>query len=244
MPRTSSRGSDIGFDSHVDFRDLRTMKPGARIAVGDELAAVQHQETIDCGEQRMHHMLDPYDRYPTDAHVPDQHEQRSAFVIGQSAGDLVKEQDARLRRQGTRELQPLAVEQSQAARALVGLFGEPTALEQLAAAVIDRGLALADAEGSGYHYILEHGHAGERLRDLERAGAALAAPPLGGQAGDALGGKEHAAVVGRHRTGGDAEQRGLTSAVRTDDAERLALGERQAAIVGNDYGPEPLRNVF
>ena len=53
-----------------------------------------------------------------------------------------------------------------------------------------------------------------------------------------------AAGVGRDRAGGDAEQRGLAGAVRPDDTERLALGEREVDAFGHHHGPEPLRDIF
>ena len=56
--------------------------------------------------------------------------------------------------------------------------------------------------------------------------------------------EDHAAGVGRDRAGHDAEQRGLAGAVRPDDAERLALLEREIEPVGDDDGAEALGDFF
>ena len=87
-------------------------------------AAVQHHQPVDHGEQRMDDMLDPDDRDAGRADVLDQRDQRAAFVLGQAAGDLVEQQHARAGGERAGQLQPLAVEQREAAGAAVGLVGE------------------------------------------------------------------------------------------------------------------------
>ena len=84
---------------------------------------------------------------PPRANVADQLDQRRAFVLGQAAGDLVEQQHARRGGERARELEPLAVEQREAAGRPVRLVGEAALLEQLDAARIDVALALAAAEG-------------------------------------------------------------------------------------------------
>ena len=89
---------------------------------------------------------------------------------------------ARLRRQRAGEFEPLAVEQREPAGRPVGLVGEAALLEQLDAARIDVALAAAAAERRRHDQVLEHGHAVERLRNLERAADAHAAAPFRRQA--------------------------------------------------------------
>ena len=60
---------------------------------------------------------------------------------------------------------------------LVGPRGEPALGEDVVATLVDVALAAAGAEGGGDHEVLEHGHAAERLRDLERARDAQGAAP-------------------------------------------------------------------
>ncbi len=164
-------------------------------------------------------------------------------MLGQAAGDFVEQQNARPGRQRACEFQPLAIEQREAAGAKVGLVGQRAAIEQFRAAVVDRGLAFAGSECRRHHNVLEHGHAGKRLRDLERAREAQAAAALGRSLRDVLAGEQHAAGVGRDGAGGDTEQRGLAGAIRPDDAERLAVAQREVDSVRNHHGPEPLRDV-
>ncbi len=113
-------------------------------------------------------------------------------------------------------------------------------LEQLDALRIDVALAPAAAERRRHHQVLEHGHAAERLRDLERAADAHPAAPLRRQPRDVGAGEHHAPGIGRNRAAGDAEQRGLARAVRPDDAERLALGKLEIDVVRHDHRAEPL----
>ena len=178
------------------------------------------------------------------AHVVDQIDQRGGLVLDQTAGDLVEQQHAGPGGERAGKLQALAIEQRQRAGAAVGLVGEAAALEQSGAAGVDLALAPAAAEGRGDHEILEHRHAAERLRHLERARQPHAAAVLGFHAGDVVAFEHHAAAVGRDRAGDDAEQRGLAGAVRPDDAERLAAQEREVDIVGDDDGAEALGDFF
>ena len=66
-----------------------------RIVLGDEGAVVQHQEAIDAGEQGMHDVLDPHDRYAAAPDVGDEVDQGVALALGQTAGDFVEQEYAR-----------------------------------------------------------------------------------------------------------------------------------------------------
>ena len=61
---------------------------------------------------------------------------------------------------------------------------------------------------------------------------------------DVVAGIEHAAGIRLHRAADDAEQGRLAGAVRPDNAERFAVGEREIDAVGNDDGAEPFRDFF
>src|SRR5262249_57039807 len=56
--------------------------------------------------------------------------------------------------------------------------------------------------------------------------------------------EDDAPGIGRNRAAGDAEQRGLAGAVRPDDAERLALGEREVERARDHHGAEALGDFF
>src|SRR5262249_777566 len=84
----------------------------------------------------------------------------------------------------------------------------------------------------------------ERLRNLKRAADAEAAAAFRRQMGDVDARKDDAPGVGRNRAAGDTEQRGLTGPVGPDDAERLALGEREVERARDHHGAEALGNFF
>ena len=130
-----------------------------RVAAGDEFAAVQDHEPINSGEQSVHDVLDPDDRNTARAYILDKCNQRCAFVLGEAASDLIKQQHAWTRCEGPGQFQTLSIEQGQSARTSVRLFCQAAALEQLATAIVDRGFALAGTECCGHHDILEHAHA-------------------------------------------------------------------------------------
>src|SRR5262249_53417794 len=94
--RTASSGSGIGFNSHINFCDLRTRDHRLRLAVGDESAIVQHEQPIDAGQQSVHDVLDPDNRHAALLDVANERDQRLAFVLGEAAGDLVEQPYARL----------------------------------------------------------------------------------------------------------------------------------------------------
>ena len=116
--------------------------------------------------------------------------------------------------------------------------------EDVDAVGADVALAAAAAEGGRDDEILEHRHAAERLRDLERAREPEAAAPLRCKARHVTAGEQDAAGIGRERPGRDAEQRGLAGAVGPDDAERLAFGQRQVDVGRDHHGTEPLGDFF
>ena len=71
----------------------------------------------------------------------------------------------------------------------------PAAVEDVHAGRIDLPLGMPTAERGGDHQVLEHRHAAERLRNLERAGDAHAAAPLRRIFGDVAAVKQHPAGV-------------------------------------------------
>ena len=102
-------------------------------------------------------------------------DQVGAFALGQPAGDLVEQQQARLGGERARQLQPLALEQRQRAGAAVGGGRSPVCSSIAPQALDHLGLAPVAAEGGADQQVLEDGEVLERLRDLEGAGDAGAA---------------------------------------------------------------------
>ena len=138
---------------------------------------------------------------PLAAHVADQRDEACAFMLGEPARDLVEQQHARRGGERAGELEPLAVEEGERAREPVRLVGKAAAGEDVRAAAIDLVLAAAPAERRSDDEVLEHGHAAERLRDLERAREPEMAAPLRRQRSDVGAGEQHAPGIGPHRAG-------------------------------------------
>ena len=176
--------------------------------------------------------------------TPDQIDQRRAFMLGQAAGDLVEEKQPRLRRKCACKFESLAIEQREPASRPVCLVGKAALLEQFNATGIGVALATTSAERRRHDQILEHAHAIERLRNLKRSADAHAAAALRRETGDIAAREDDAPGVGPHRAARNTEQRGLAGAVRSDDAERLALGNREVDRVGHDHRAESLRDFI
>src|SRR5690242_6325853 len=179
----------------------------------------------------MHDVLDPDDGDALAPDLADERDQRRAFMLGEAASDLVEQQHLWAGRERAGELQALAVEQGERAGEAVRLVGKPAALQDFGAAIVDLALALAAPERGGDHHVLEHGHATERLWDLERPREAKAAAPRRRQARDVAPREDDASRIGRDGAGHDAEQSRLAGAVRPDDAERLAFVEHEVDAV-------------
>ena len=181
---------------------------------------------------------------PLAAHVADQRDEAFAFVLGEPAGDLVEQQHARSRGERTGKLEPLAVEQRERAGEPVRLVGEAAPGEDVHASGIDLALAAAPPNAAATtrfsNTVMPPNGCGIWN---ERAMPEMAAP-LRRQCRDVAAREQHAPGIGPHRTGGDAEQRRLARAVRPDDAERLALGERKVDLFGHHDCAEAFGDFF
>ena len=107
-----------------------------------------------------------------------------AFMLGQPAGDLVEEKQLRAGGDRPRHLEALPLEEGQGAGKDIRLGGEPGQLGDLERSPISITLGHAATEGGADHDVLEHGHAGEGVRDLKRSRNAEPAARRGAQAGD------------------------------------------------------------
>src|SRR5262249_4758494 len=89
--RTSRSGSGIRRKPHLDFAHRGRGDQVWRRALADEGPAVQNEQTVDKGEERVHNVLDPDDGDASAPNAPDQIDQRRAFVLGQAAGYFVEQ---------------------------------------------------------------------------------------------------------------------------------------------------------
>ena len=132
-PRVSSSGSAHAVDADIDLPHLGGCHHLPRLALGDLAAEIKHDQPADHGEQRVHDVLDPEDRRSRGMDLPDGLDQFVAFALGQSAGDLVEQQQTRPGCERARHFQPLAFEQRQRAGEGVGARDQMQALENLRA---------------------------------------------------------------------------------------------------------------
>ena len=205
---------------------------------------MQHQQPIDQRGERVHHVLDPDDGDAATADRPDQLDQRLAFMLRQAAGHLVEKENARTGGESARELQPLAVKERQTSGGPVGFVSERALVEQIDTAAVDIALASAGAERRRHQEILEHAHAVERLRNLERSAQPQPAAPFRRQARDVAPLQHHASGVGLHGSACNPEQGALAGSVRTYDPERLTLRKREIDVMRHHHRAEALADFF
>jgi hypothetical protein len=98
------------------------------------------------------------------------------------------------------------------------------------------GLPYRSARQCGGGHDIERRHIGEGLDDLEAANQAAAHQPVWRDTNDTRSLKPHVALVRQLEAGDYAKKRGLTGAIRADDADDLALGDREADRVQAQRG--------
>ena len=90
------------------------------------------------------------------------------------------------------------------------------------------------------HQVFGDRHAPERPRDLEAARDAAARAHMRLQPRDVLAAEHHGAGLGTERAGNAVDQRGLSRAVRADQAEALSRTNLDADIVERGEAAEAL----
>ena len=154
-----------------------------RLAVGDELAVVQHDDAVGELAHDVHLVLDQQDGLVALAlELADQLEDHRHVGGAHAGGRLVEHVDARLERHQHRDLELALVAVRQAARRGVLAAGQAHPLDQLVGAPArcpgDRATPRTGSSPSlapRLHreaHVLEHAQAGEELRQLEGAAEA------------------------------------------------------------------------
>ena len=161
------------------------------------------------------------------------HQPRDRALID-AAGDLVEQQQARLRRERAGEFQAFALSGGERAPVGIRLFQQAHAaqpLVRLLARVADVARACERAD----HHVLGDGHALEGAQLLEGARDAAPAHVVGREPGEPRPVELHLALVGRVEAADAVEERRLAGAVRPDDADELTGRdvERDAAVGGD-----------
>ena len=93
------------------------------------------------------------------------------------------------------------------------------------------------------HHVLRHREARERLQDLERAGDAEVAEPIGSQTGHVGSGEAHRPGVRPDEAGDEIEERRLAGAVRPDQADDLPPADLERHVAIRVHAAEALRKA-
>ncbi len=144
----------------------------------------------------------------------------------QARHHLVEEEQRRLGRQRPRQLETLALGQGQRPRRDMLARGEPDARHDVARPrerVRRPGVPRQGADAD----VLEDGHAREGPDDLERPRQAELADRVRRKSDDGPAAEADVAGVRREKAREEIEDGGLAGAVGADEAQHLALGDRQ-----------------
>src|SRR5207244_32169 len=227
------RTSSIDIDSEVDLLHLRVGENLLRFAFCDQATAGETDDAADGSGERVDDMLHPDDAHPALPYAVHDRDELRHFGIGEPAGDLVQQEDARLGRQPARELKTFPLEQAEATGRTIRVLRETRFLEDLCR----DGIALESgklATAIGRHQqVLEDGHVLERPGDLVRPRDSHSTPRCGVELENGASIETHVTrdridVAGDHR-----EQRALPGTDRAPDAHRLPRPEAHRQAVGD-----------
>src|SRR6476646_3984363 len=216
--------------------DLRVANDVGRHAVGDLLAGDQHDQALREFHHRAHDVLDEDDGDAALVEPDEQVDDVVDFRLREPGHGLVGDQELRVRRHGARELE--------VARKLRRLVGERDQLQQLGAALIERGRR---QRGTGPRIdgveqrdpqVVGDCEGRERPRQLEAARHAAAGALVGEQAVDDLAVETHRAGLVGERAADAVDERRLAGAVWTDQADALALSNGKIDAVERDEAAE------
>src|SRR5262249_46206053 len=230
---------------HLDHP--RILCDGRGRAFADLLAVVEHDHPIDDAHQHAHDVLYPDDG---DAELGTDAVEHGGGLIHlgmvEAAEALVGEQDARLRRERAGELEFFQAGGAETFRRCAGIAGQAGKFERV------RGLSLgllardaaALAEERRERHVGEQAQFPERPRDLERAGEAEMADPVGAHAADLRAVEQDRARRRPQGSGDEVEDRALARPVGADHAENLALAELEGHAVDRQKSVEALAQGF
>jgi hypothetical protein len=174
--------------------------------------------------------------------LADQPDQLRDRPLIDAAGHLVQQQDARLRGEGARQLEALALARGQRAGVRLRLVGESDPADQLACP-LPRVPHVPRARERAHHHVVQHGHPREGAQLLERPRNPAAADRVRRQPRQRRTVEPHLPLVGMVEAGDDLEQGGLAGAVGADDPDQLAGRHVEGdPAVGRDAA-EPLRHA-
>jgi hypothetical protein len=220
-PRTATTSLHLGGSS---FRDLP--------------AEVEHVHTVGDSHHEVHVVLDEEDGQLERApHPPDQRPELLDFLVVQSAGRLVEQEQAGAGGERPRQLDALHRSERKPGGRAVRDRREADLFEQVA------GIAIT-AHVLSHEDVLEDGHGGEELDVLKRPGNSLAHDAIRRRPQQALAVESDLTGVGPVQPGDQIEQRRLSCAVWADQPRDLAALDRERNIVDGDNPAELARHVL
>ena len=168
----------------------------------------------------------------------------TSAAVAIAGADLVQQHDLGIGHHGAAELEQLFLPTGEIAGELEAQRPELEAAQHLFGAFAEGALLRFHPRGTEEgrqqmlaalarrhdHEVLQHGHAGELMGDLEGAHQPPMEQLMGPPARDILAVELDAAGIRRHESGQHVEQRGLPRAIGADQPQDLAALHRQAAI--------------
>src|SRR5437867_6808116 len=229
-------GSEISLDDTRIARDLR------RKALGDLLAVIEHHHAVDDAHQDPHDVLDPDDG--DTRLLADSAQQVGGLVhlvLVQAAEALVGQQQFRRRGERLGELQLLQCRRPQSfdrRRAIARQTHQAERPLRRLEGLRPRAPALSVETRE--HHVLEDREPAERPRDLKGATDAEVDDPVRRLAGDLALLETDRAAVRDEDARQHAENRALAGPVRADQAQNLALFDREGHMVDGREAAEAL----
>ncbi len=153
---------------------------------------------------------------------------------------LVEEQHRGLQHQAAPELQELLLPAREVSGMELLEVGQTEEVQVAAGAARDLVPPGVRARQARHEHVLEHGHAAEELRQLERPGHAHAGVDVRRPAAHPPAAHQHLAAVGLEVSRQEVDERGLAGAIRPDQPDEVALGDDEVHRVVGDDAAEPL----
>src|SRR6185295_462230 len=235
--------------SQVGVHDGRIAPDVVRQPVGDLGAEVEHRHAVRERQEEMHVVLDEQHRDAARGDAAD--DLRQAIELGrrEPGGGLVEQDQARLAREGARDLEqpPLA----EGKRADVGLrqAGQADELDQLFSPMASflffvlRFLSeqvQPETSMCTHQHVVDDRHALERPVVLEGAQDAASRNPVRRQPQDGFLLEKNLARTRRISPGDEVEGGALAGAVRADHAENLAFPDLEVELAHGGQAAEAL----
>ena len=183
-------------------------------------------------------MLNPQERETAVAQFQNYPRQFIDFAVAKSSGHLIKQDQRRPASDRARDLESLAIEQSQLGTGDVREFFHATLLNCLSGSVLGLDASITACFLGGEKGVFKHRQTRERPRNLIGSRESQTRPPRRRLARHVVAIENNRSRVGPDVTAHHGEHGGFTGAVRSDHADDAAAFNTQIQVVGDDDRPE------